>query len=81
MKIFTGTQIKKIDAATIAAEPIRSIDLMERAASPIARMVRDTLWAIARYFNYLQVREIMAETVWHLPGCFTLLGMHPLFIF
>jgi len=43
MKIFTGKQIKEIDAATIASEPIGSIDLMERAAS---RLVE---WYVARY--------------------------------
>jgi len=43
MKIFTGTHIKKIDAATIAAEPIRSIDLMERAASRLLE------WFVDRY--------------------------------
>lgn len=32
MKIFTAEQIRSIDAQTIAQEPIKSIDLMERAA-------------------------------------------------
>jgi NAD(P)H-hydrate epimerase len=43
MKIFTGKQIKEIDAATIASEPINSIDLMERAASRLLE------WFVARY--------------------------------
>ena len=32
MKIFTSTQIKELDKYTIENEPIKSIDLMERAA-------------------------------------------------
>ncbi len=32
MKIFTGNQIKEIDRYTIEKEPVKSIDLMERAA-------------------------------------------------
>ncbi len=35
MQIFTGTQIKDWDVYTIEHEPIRSIDLMERAADAI----------------------------------------------
>lgn len=33
MKLFSSAQIREIDAATIANEPISSIDLVERAAS------------------------------------------------
>ena len=36
MKIFTATDIRVIDAATVAKEGIASIDLMERAASAVA---------------------------------------------
>lgn len=36
MKIFTAAQVREIDAYTIKNEPIRSIDLMERAASRLA---------------------------------------------
>jgi NAD(P)H-hydrate epimerase len=43
MKIFTGKQIKEIDAATIASEPVRSVDLMERAASRLLD------WFVARF--------------------------------
>jgi ADP-dependent NAD(P)H-hydrate dehydratase / NAD(P)H-hydrate epimerase len=43
MKIFTGKQIREIDAATLASEPIGSIDLMERAASRLLE------WFVARY--------------------------------
>ena len=32
MKIFTSTQIHELDRYTIEHEPIKSIDLMERAA-------------------------------------------------
>jgi len=35
MKIFTGTRIKEIDAYTIDNEPVKSIDLMERAAGKV----------------------------------------------
>jgi ADP-dependent NAD(P)H-hydrate dehydratase / NAD(P)H-hydrate epimerase len=43
MKIFTGKQIREIDAATIASEPIGSIDLIERAASRLLE------WFVARF--------------------------------
>lgn len=36
MKIFSAEQVRKIDAYTIRNEPIRSIDLMERAAMRLA---------------------------------------------
>lgn len=36
MKLFTTTQIKALDAYTIEHEPIRSVDLMERAAIAIS---------------------------------------------
>ncbi|HCY00734.1 MAG TPA: bifunctional ADP-dependent NAD(P)H-hydrate dehydratase/NAD(P)H-hydrate epimerase, partial [Bacteroidales bacterium] len=32
MKIFTGAQTRQIDGYTIEHEPIKSIDLMERAS-------------------------------------------------
>lgn len=35
MKLFTATQIREIDQATIVNEPITSIDLMERAAEAL----------------------------------------------
>ncbi|HRT89356.1 MAG TPA: NAD(P)H-hydrate dehydratase [Bacteroidales bacterium] len=35
MKIFTGSQIRKIDSYTIDNEPVRSVDLMERAAGKV----------------------------------------------
>jgi len=40
MKIFDASQIKEIDAYTIAHEPINSIDLMERAARKCAEWIR-----------------------------------------
>ena len=36
MKIFSAAQVREIDAYTIRHEPIRSIDLMERAAARLA---------------------------------------------
>ena len=36
MKIFTSRQIKEWDRYTIEHEPVKSIDLMERAASAVA---------------------------------------------
>ena len=41
MKIFTGTQIKELDKYTIEHEPIKSIDLMERAAKAIANAITE----------------------------------------
>ncbi|MGD0581522.1 MAG: NAD(P)H-hydrate dehydratase [Bacteroidales bacterium] len=43
MKIFTGSQIREIDRYTIENEPVRSADLMERAAGKLFE------WIIARY--------------------------------
>jgi ADP-dependent NAD(P)H-hydrate dehydratase / NAD(P)H-hydrate epimerase len=39
MKLFASSQIRNIDAYTIANEPIKSIDLMERAANNIAEWI------------------------------------------
>ena len=39
MKIFTSTQIRELDDYTIKNEPIRSIDLMERAAKALTRAI------------------------------------------
>lgn len=43
MKIFTAAQVREIDAYTIRHEPIKSIDLMERAA------MRLTGWYVRHY--------------------------------
>lgn len=42
MKIFTGAQIRELDKYTIEHEPIKSIDLMERAARAITHAITDT---------------------------------------
>lgn len=39
MKLFASTQIRELDTYTIEHEPIRSIDLMERAARAIVRAI------------------------------------------
>ena len=41
MKIFSSTQIHELDKYTIDHEPIKSIDLMERAASRIVAEIRN----------------------------------------
>ncbi|MBO5538937.1 MAG: NAD(P)H-hydrate dehydratase [Prevotella sp.] len=41
MKIFTSSQIHELDAYTIEHEPIRSIDLMERAARSLTRVITE----------------------------------------
>jgi NAD(P)H-hydrate epimerase len=41
MKIFTKTQIKELDQYTIANEPVKSIDLMERAAKAVALAIAE----------------------------------------
>lgn len=41
MKIFTAPQIREGDAYTIRHEPVKSIELMERAASRCAAWIRD----------------------------------------
>ena len=40
MKLFKSTQIHEIDAYTIANEPIKSVELMERAASKLYKVFR-----------------------------------------
>lgn len=42
MKIFTSAQIHELDKYTIEHEPIRSIDLMERAAKALTRAITET---------------------------------------
>ena len=41
MKIFTSAQIHELDRYTIEHEPIKSVDLMERAAKAITRAVAE----------------------------------------
>ncbi len=41
MKIFTSTQIHELDKYTIEHEPIKSIDLMERAARVLTRAITE----------------------------------------
>ncbi|MBO5611674.1 MAG: NAD(P)H-hydrate dehydratase [Prevotella sp.] len=43
MKIFTSNQIRELDRYTIEHEPIRPIDLMERAAKALARAITE-MW-------------------------------------
>ena len=46
MKIFTSAQIHELDKYTIEHEPIKSIDLMERAAKALTQVITDT-WSSA----------------------------------
>ena len=41
MKIFTAAQIRDLDQYTITHEPIKSIDLMERAANALTSAITD----------------------------------------
>ena len=41
MKIFTSAQIQELDKYTIEHEPIKSIDLMERAAKALTQAITD----------------------------------------
>ncbi len=41
MKIFTAAQIRELDRYTIEHEPIKSVDLMERAAKALTRAIMD----------------------------------------
>lgn len=45
MKIFTSTQIHELDQYTIEHEPIKSIDLMERAAKALASAITEQ-WSV-----------------------------------
>jgi NAD(P)H-hydrate epimerase len=44
MKIFTSTQIRELDKYTIEHEPIKSIDLMERAAKALTQAITE-IWS------------------------------------
>lgn len=68
MKIFTASDIREIDRATIENEGIASIDLMERAASAITFEIVSR-WGSSQRILILQVPETMAATLspWH--GC------------
>lgn len=61
MKIFTATDIRAIDAATVAKEGIASIDLMERAASAVAFEIVSR-WVPSQRIIILRVRATMAAT-------------------
>ena len=41
MKIFTSAQMRELDQYTIEHEPIRSIDLMERAAKALTHAIME----------------------------------------
>jgi NAD(P)H-hydrate epimerase len=41
MKIFTSAQVHELDKYTIENEPIKSIDLMERAAKALTQAITD----------------------------------------
>ena len=45
MKIFTGAQIHELDKYTIENEPVKSIDLMERAANVLTDNISRRWWA------------------------------------
>lgn len=68
MKIFFTNETKKLDRFTIENEPIKSIDLMERAASSvtfeiISRWKRNTPVVV------LQVLEITEVMLLQFPEC------------
>ena len=41
MKIFDSSQIRELDKYTIEHEPVKSIDLMERAAKELTRAIME----------------------------------------
>ena len=45
MKIFTSAQVHELDKYTIESEPIKSIDLMERAAKALTQAITDS-WRV-----------------------------------
>jgi hydroxyethylthiazole kinase-like uncharacterized protein yjeF len=51
-KFFTTSQIRKIDSYTIENEPVKSIDLMERAANALAEWIveRYKEWQVFKFF-------------------------------
>src|SRR3989304_10538592 len=53
MKIFKASQIREIDAYTIANEPIESIDLMERASKQLAK------WIIKKFNHSFRFKIII----------------------
>lgn len=56
MKILSATQIREIDAYTIAHEPVASIDLMERAASAFTDWFTD--WFTERFTTDFPIKVV-----------------------
>ncbi len=52
MKIFNADQIRALDAATIASEPISSVDLMERAAGKLYEWVSENIRRSAKFMIF-----------------------------
>jgi len=52
MKIFSAAQVRQWDAYTIAHEPIRSIDLMERAATACVNWIENHSEAAGYYYIF-----------------------------
>ena len=48
MKIFTSAQIHELDKYTIENEPIKSIELMERAAKTLTQAITEDWSSVAR---------------------------------
>ena len=44
MKIFTAAQIRELDKYTIEHEPVKSVDLMERAALKVTQAITERWW-------------------------------------
>ncbi|OFX89553.1 MAG: hypothetical protein A2W99_14615 [Bacteroidetes bacterium GWF2_33_16] len=53
MKIFRSSQIREIDHFTIQNEPIKSIDLMERAASTITQWIIQNIEKTKKYLVFV----------------------------
>ena len=68
MKIFFTNETKKLDRFTIENEPIKSIDLMERAASPLHSKSYPDGNATHR-LSFLQVLEITEVMLLQFPEC------------
>lgn len=68
MKIFTGAQIRELDKYTIEHEPVKSIDLMERAAKSITHAITET-WSNGMPVIVLPDRATTEATPLPCRGC------------
>ncbi len=84
MKILTASQIRELDKVTIATEPIRSIDLMERASRVLADWFMENFSPRHKVYLFcgpgnnggdgLAVARMLAQNKYQVTPCLVLSG-------